>query len=159
MQGGFGQSLPLNSNENAQHSLWKEDDTNHLPKEFTSIISIALCPEAAGCFNASCYCLGTACSAEMHRQTPPWYVVCSHCLMSAPWEGIYRCSGKTSFPHQPGSKQTCSAREQEATISLHPSYCRATNPFCKKKLLSNPSSQDSTFTSCPTALWIKREAS
>ena len=77
------QSLPLNSNENAQHSLWEEDDTNHIPKEFTSIISISSCPEAAGCSNASCHRLGAARSAGVHRQTPLGYVVCSHCLMSA----------------------------------------------------------------------------
>lgn len=43
-----GQSLSLNSNENTQHGLWEDKDTNHLPKEFTSIISISSCPEATG---------------------------------------------------------------------------------------------------------------
>lgn len=65
------QSLPLNSNENTQCSLWKEDDTNHLPKGFVSIISISSCPEAAGSSNAPATMLGL----PAVQRTPLWYLV------------------------------------------------------------------------------------
>jgi len=139
--------------------LWEKDDTNYLPKEFTSIISISSCPEAARCSDASCHRLGAARSAGVRRQTRPWYVPCSHCWVSAPREGTCRCSAMTSLPHQLGSKQTRSARGWEAAVILHPDYCKATESFCKKKLISNPRSQDGTFTSWSKAVRIKREAS
>lgn len=114
------QSLPLNSNENAQHGLW-EEGTNHLPKEFTSIVSISSCPEAAGCSHASRHRLGAARSAGVRRRTLPRSVGAdrgsrplARCLRPGGWGGIYRCPGITSFPRQLGSEQTHSTAQKGA---------------------------------------------